>query len=166
MDKIKNENSSAIIILICTWFLAPDKKSYPGTEQLIYKRIHSKEQETFTVKFTGYLDFLRLAWVGLAPVSVKKRHILLLGRIKEKWMMQSLAFGTTVKKCNVLHCFKVTYSVDRHLSLQPWFLVWLTSSWCRCPLQAPLPPPSLPGNCVCSVPWASLQLLWGGGGRF
>lgn len=30
-------------------------------------------EKTFTVQFTGYLDFLRLAWVGLAPVSGQKK---------------------------------------------------------------------------------------------
>lgn len=74
MDKNKNKYSSSILLLICT-FLAPDKKSYSVTEQPIYKRIHSKVQETFTVNFTGYLDFLRLAWVGLAPVSVEKEGV-------------------------------------------------------------------------------------------
>lgn len=33
--------------------------------------------KTFTVRFTGYLDFLRLAWVGLAPVSGPKEIIII-----------------------------------------------------------------------------------------
>lgn len=45
-----------------------------------YLPIHSRKIK-ITVQFTGchdrscpYLDFLRFAWVGLAPVSVKKHE--------------------------------------------------------------------------------------------
>lgn len=72
--KIKT-NTVAPFLFSSVHFLLQIKSPTLG-EQLIFKRIHSKEQETFTVNFTGYLDFLRLAWVGLAPVSVEKEAVL------------------------------------------------------------------------------------------
>lgn len=73
--KIK-PNTVAPFLFSSVQFLLQIKSPTLGQSNQYIKRIHSKEQETFTVNFTAYLDFLRLAWVGLAPVSVKKEGVL------------------------------------------------------------------------------------------
>lgn len=102
----------------CTWLSCLDQKEKQQIKQ-VQKTIKN------TVQFTGlfmrhdYFDFLRLAWVGLAPVfdsrnTEERKGQLVIKNIQHLWSFTTNVFA--LLRFNDLYFFPYSYSFYIHFN--------------------------------------------------